>query len=499
MFGHEPDLHFVGTHELTHDEVVGAVVAGFVGLARKFVAVLEDALVGIEQARDLHGGFFAVAGHAGDAAQLGHIVGHSHGHAAQNLDALGNLIYQIRLLFVVLVEEQVQLVERGAHHLPVVFFVHIAQRHGIGQQLVEGGDTGLARFLVEADGQALGHGAVALGGGGGIVLLVEPGLNINGRVRAGAVANVAIGVFWSSFVVGGRRHTDEKNEVMEKKLPKPAGCTETIRGQSGYPCVRKAPAGVNSPFLFPRFSAPLLLLMPDLPRPEAALAPHPEHHLTSSVLLQNVVIGLSDGLTVPFALAAGLSGALATSDLVITAGLAEIVAGSIAMGLGGYLAGRTEVEHYEAELARERREVREVPDVERAEVDELLAEMGLSVETRRRAVAELTADSEQWVRFMMKYELGLEAPDPHQAPKSAATISSAYAVGGLIPLSAYFFTATPTQGLLWSAAITLVCLLVFGFFKSRITGQPAVAGALKMALVGALAAAAAFGVARRFA
>jgi VIT1/CCC1 family predicted Fe2+/Mn2+ transporter len=229
---------------------------------------------------------------------------------------------------------------------------------------------------------------------------------------------------------------------------------------------------------------------------EPAFVLHPEHHLTSSAMLQDVVIGLSDGLTVPFALAAGLSGAVASSGLVITAGLAEIVAGSIAMGLGGYLAGRTEVEHYQAEEARERREVREVPEVERAEVDELLAEMGLSAETRARAVAELTADPEQWVRFMMKYELGLEEPDPRQAPKSAAAISLAYAAGGLIPLSAYFFTATPAQGLGWSAAITLLCLLVFGFFKSRMTGQPAVAGAIKMATVGALAAAAAFGIAR---
>ena len=233
---------------------------------------------------------------------------------------------------------------------------------------------------------------------------------------------------------------------------------------------------------------------PALPTPAVAL--HPEHHLSSSAMLQDIVIGLSDGLTVPFALAAGLSGAVASSGLVITAGLAEIVAGSIAMGLGGYLAGRTEVEHYAAEQARERREVQEVPHVERAEVDELLAEMGLSDATRRQAVAELTADPEQWVKFMMKYELGLEEPDPRQAPKSAATISTAYAVGGLIPLSAYFLTATPAQGLAWSAAITLVCLLVFGFFKSRMTGQPAVAGALKMAVVGALAAAAAYGVAR---
>jgi len=227
-------------------------------------------------------------------------------------------------------------------------------------------------------------------------------------------------------------------------------------------------------------------------------APHHEHHLTSSAMLQDIVIGLSDGLTVPFALAAGLRGAVSSSGLVITAGLAEIVAGSIAMGLGGYLAGRTEVEHYAAEQAREHREVVEVPDVERREVQELLAEMGLSPTTQAQAVEELTADPQQWVKFMMKYELGLEEPDPKQAPKSALTIAGAYAVGGLIPLSAYFFTSMPHDGLLWSALITLLCLLVFGYFRSRLTGQPPVWGALKMAGTGALAAGAAFYVARLF-
>lgn len=224
--------------------------------------------------------------------------------------------------------------------------------------------------------------------------------------------------------------------------------------------------------------------------------PHPEEHLSSSALLQDIVIGLSDGLTVPFALAAGLSGAVQSSGLVITAGLAEIVAGSIAMGLGGYLAGRTELDHYQAELRREYREVDEVPEVERAEVQQLLADMGLSPATQALAMRELTADRDQWVKFMMKYELGLEQPDPRRARHSAATIGLAYAVGGLIPLSAYFFTPTPAQGLLWSAGITLLCLLIFGFFKSRLTGQPPVAGAFKMAAIGALAAAAAFGVAR---
>lgn len=227
-----------------------------------------------------------------------------------------------------------------------------------------------------------------------------------------------------------------------------------------------------------------------------SLPSHREQHLTSSAMLQDIVIGLSDGLTVPFALAAGLSGAVQSSGLVITAGLAEIVAGSIAMGLGGYLAGRTEVEHYAAELAREHAEVRTVPEVEQREVLDLLIGMGLSAATADLAARELTQDPGQWVTFMMKYELGLEKPDARQAPKSAATIAGAYAMGGLIPLSAYFLTATPQQGLLWSGLITLLCLLVFGYFKSRLTGQPPLPGALKMAATGAAAAGAAFYVAR---
>jgi len=212
-------------------------------------------------------------------------------------------------------------------------------------------------------------------------------------------------------------------------------------------------------------------------------------------MLQNIIIGLSDGLTVPFALAAGLSGAVANSALILTAGLAEVVAGSIAMGLGGYLAGRTEVQHYASELAREHQEVKLMPAREREEVRELIAEMGLSPTTQELVVNELVKDEQQWVRFMMKYELGLEKPDPAQASKSAATISASYALGGLIPLSAYMVTDTPQQGLVGSAFLTLGCLLVFGFFKAKLTGQPPLKGALGMAAIGALAAAAAYFVA----
>lgn len=259
--------------------------------------------------------------------------------------------------------------------------------------------------------------------------------------------------------------------------------------------------GILRPPTPPPCRAYLSPMAPPLPQAHAHghHHPHTEQHLTSSALLQDIVIGLSDGLTVPFALAAGLSGAVASTQLVITAGLAEVVAGSIAMGLGGYLAGRTEVEHYDAELAREHREVKELPDREREEVRELVEAMGLSPETQQRVVDELVQDEEQWVKFMMKYELGLEKPDPRQASKSAATISLAYAVGGLIPLSAYMFVDTSQQGLVLSAGITLLCLLVFGYFKSRQTGQPPIAGALRMAGIGALAAAAAYLVARQFA
>lgn len=213
-------------------------------------------------------------------------------------------------------------------------------------------------------------------------------------------------------------------------------------------------------------------------------------------MLQDIVIGLSDGLTVPFALAAGLSGAVQSSGLVSTVGLAEIVAGSIARGLGGYLAGRTEVGHYAAKLAREHEEVRTLPATKRREVQKLFAAMGLSEATAAQASAELVQDPAQWVRFMMKYELGLEEPDPRQALKSAFTIAGVYALGGLIPLSAYLLTAAPAEGLRWSGVSTLVCLLVFGFFKSRLTGQVPLAGALKMAATGAAAAGAAYYVAR---
>lgn len=225
---------------------------------------------------------------------------------------------------------------------------------------------------------------------------------------------------------------------------------------------------------------------------------HSEEHLRSSDFITDVVIGMSDGLTVPFALAAGLSGAVQSNTVIITAGIAEIVAGSIAMGLGGYLAGKTEQEHYAAELSREYEEVERLPDNEKEEVKLVFAEYGLNKQTQNIIAEELSKDKDKWVDFMMKYELGLEKPDANRARNSAATIGISYIIGGLIPLSAYFLTSTPYHGLIFSALLTIICLFIFGYFKSRVTGQPPVKGAVKVTLIGITAATAAFLIAKTF-
>jgi vacuolar iron transporter family protein len=225
---------------------------------------------------------------------------------------------------------------------------------------------------------------------------------------------------------------------------------------------------------------------------------HKEEHLGSSAFITDIVIGMSDGLTVPFALAAGLSGAVHSNAVVITAGIAEIVAGSIAMGLGGYLAGKTEQEHFQSELKREYTEVEEVPEKEKEEVKLVFAQYGLNEVTQNHIAEELAKDKDKWVDFMMKYELGLEKPDVDRARNSAATIGISYIIGGLIPLSAYFFTRTPFQGLLISAILTIICLFLFGYFKSKVTGQPPLKGAFKVTIIGITAAAAAFLVAKTF-
>ncbi len=219
---------------------------------------------------------------------------------------------------------------------------------------------------------------------------------------------------------------------------------------------------------------------------------HHEHHLKSSDTIKDIVIGMSDGLTVPFALAAGLSGAVNSSGIIVTAGIAEIVAGSIAMGLGGFLAGRTEVDHYNSELKREYDEIERIPEQEKMEVKEVFADFGLSVALQDQIADEMAKDKDKWVDFMMRFELGLEKPQANRATQSALTIGASYIVGGIIPLSPYVFVPNSQVALMYSVIITLICLFIFGYLKSKVTGQPAFSGALKVLVIGALAAGAAF-------
>jgi len=176
--------------------------------------------------------------------------------------------------------------------------------------------------------------------------------------------------------------------------------------------------------------------------------------------------------------------------------MAEIVAGSIAMGLGGFLAGKTDADHYNSELKREYEEVERVPEQEKEEVKEVFAAFGLSAHLQQEIADEMAKDKDKWVDFMMKYELGLEKPDPNRARKSAFTIGVSYIIGGIIPLSPYVFIHNTQQALACSCVITLLALFVFGYFKSKLTGQPPFAGAVKVVVIGALAAAAAFLLAR---
>jgi VIT1/CCC1 family predicted Fe2+/Mn2+ transporter len=221
-----------------------------------------------------------------------------------------------------------------------------------------------------------------------------------------------------------------------------------------------------------------------------------EQHQTGSESIQDMVIGMSDGLTVPFALAAGLSGAVASSGIILTAGVAEIIAGSIAMGLGGYLAGTAEVNHYNAELKREFEEVELYPEKEKQEVRDVFKDYGLSAHLQNEIADELAKDKKKWVEFMMRFELDLNTPDPRRPLKSGATIAIAYIVGGAIPMLPYVFTEDSQTGLKFSALLTLIALFVFGIFKSKVTGQPIFTGALKVMFIGALAATAAYSIAK---
>ena len=224
--------------------------------------------------------------------------------------------------------------------------------------------------------------------------------------------------------------------------------------------------------------------------------PHTERHFTASEVVRDVVIGMSDGLTVPFALAAGLTGAITTTSIIVTAGLAEIAAGSIAMGLGGYLAAKSDAEHYAKEREREKREVAEIPHEEMKEVAEVFEEYGLTREQTRPLVEALRKQPQKWIDFMMRFELGLEKPDPKRALTSALTIGGAYAVGGFVPLAPYMALTKASTALLLSIMVTILALLIFGFIKGRFTGMRPVRSALQTAFIGSVAAGAAFAIAK---
>lgn len=230
-----------------------------------------------------------------------------------------------------------------------------------------------------------------------------------------------------------------------------------------------------------------------------ALTAHPERHFTGNRAVRDLVLGVADGLTVPFALAAGLTGAIDATWIIVVAGVAEISAGAIAMGLGGYLAAKSEAEHYESERRREQREVHDKPQAEAAEVFEVLEGYGVKPEAATPLVDALKRNPEGWVDFMMRFELGLERPEPRRALTSGLTIGSAYVLGGLIPLWPYMVMARATTALAVSLAVTLVALLVFGYVKGRFTGAPPIRSALQTALIGGLAASTAFAIARAIA
>jgi len=223
---------------------------------------------------------------------------------------------------------------------------------------------------------------------------------------------------------------------------------------------------------------------------------HNEKHFKSSDLIRDIVIGMSDGLTVPFALAAGLSGAVASNSIIITAGVAEIVAGSIAMGLGGYLAGKTDADHYYTELKRENNEVADVPEKEMQEVRDIFKEYGISNHLQEAIALELSNNKMKWVDFMMKFELGLEKPDVNRAARSALNIGLSYILGGFVPLTGYLIMNSPQKGLVLSTIITVLFLFGFGYFKTKMTGNKPLLGAVKTAITGVLAAGAAFLIAR---
>jgi len=217
-----------------------------------------------------------------------------------------------------------------------------------------------------------------------------------------------------------------------------------------------------------------------------------ELHNKNTNLVRDIIIGMSDGLTVPFALTAGLSGVLNTNHLIIVSGLAEITAGCISMGLGGYLAGQTEVDHYNTELKREYSEIDNIPLVELKEVEDIFIELGVSELLSKQVAIQVSKDKKHWAEFMMKLELKMEEPDKNRAATSASTIAISYLVGGFIPLFPYIVSSNSKIGFIISCIVTIFALITFGYFKSKMTGQPLLKGTIKVALTGIIAAAAAF-------
>lgn len=220
--------------------------------------------------------------------------------------------------------------------------------------------------------------------------------------------------------------------------------------------------------------------------------PSPEQHGNGSDLVRDIIIGMSDGLTVPFALMAGLSGVLNVNHLIIVSGLAEIAAGCISMGLGGYLAGESEVDHYNAELRREYQEIEAVPELELKEVEDALISMGVDAALGKQVALQISENKDNWANFMMQVELKMEKPTGNRARISAITIAASYLLGGFIPLLPYMLTRRSDQGFYWSCIITVIALIIFGYFKSRFTGQPLLRGTIKVAAIGVIAAGAAY-------
>jgi VIT1/CCC1 family predicted Fe2+/Mn2+ transporter len=227
-----------------------------------------------------------------------------------------------------------------------------------------------------------------------------------------------------------------------------------------------------------------------------AVNEHGERHGAGVRTIRDLVLGVADGLTVPFALAAGVTGAVAASGIVLTAGLAEIVAGAISMGLGGYLAARSEVVHYQKEYAREIRETHDIPNEEKAEVAQILHAYGVREPVLTRVVNEIASDREQWVEFMMRNELGLERPDEKAAPRSALLVGGGYVLGGIFPLAPYAFVPNAYDALLWSIIVTTIALFAFGAVRARVLQTPIMLGAIQTWIIGAIAAGAAYGLAR---